>query len=374
MCGRCVMIRNPTSLSRYCSYYPYRSTANTSSSTHQNYNTTNTTCSFTHQTCNMANTNRSSSTLKSCSTINANTDTCTTELCEAKSERMCHSPIEPYWFKRCDEDWNPSYNICPRDYLPVLLSTSHSHASEVSESACCEDRERMFQLMQWGLVPSWHRGSPSSFSVVLNNCRSDGIMEKPCFRNAYSKGRRCVIPVDGFYEWQSKSGTKQPYYIHSPDRSEMLMIAGIFDIHNSRENGAHFTVTMITTEADTSFSHIHHRMPALLLDSKAVSDWLDFKRVSGRDVFKLISSSFKLEWYPVGKFVSDVRYKGEKCIELVNENTKPKSKPARKVKDNNETPSKTLYAFFNRTPVKRPLVKDEEDEEVKRQKKDFPEE
>ena len=57
----------------------------------------------------------------------------------------------------------------------------------------------MLQVMQWGLVPSWHRGdSPSSFGTILNNCRQETMFEKPSFRAAIDKGRRCVVVVDGY--------------------------------------------------------------------------------------------------------------------------------------------------------------------------------
>lgn len=57
--------------------------------------------------------------------------------------------------------------------------------------------DRVLQCMKWGLVPSWHKDDPSSFGTMLNNCRLDGITEKPSFRGALSKGQRCVVVVDG---------------------------------------------------------------------------------------------------------------------------------------------------------------------------------
>ena len=91
-------------------------------------------------------------------------------------------------------------------YRLVLLSGHHPHilAHQKSLGSGCGDlttppvEERVLQTMKWGLVPSWHRGeSPSSFGTVLNNCRRETILEKPSFRNAIEKGRRCVVVADG---------------------------------------------------------------------------------------------------------------------------------------------------------------------------------
>ena len=65
------------------------------------------------------------------------------------------------------------------------------------KEAVAGDGDRVLQCMKWGLVPSWHKGEPSSFGTMLNNCRLDGITEKPSFRGALSKGQRCVVVVDG---------------------------------------------------------------------------------------------------------------------------------------------------------------------------------
>lgn len=69
------------------------------------------------------------------------------------------------------------------------------HVKEKEVAA--DDGDRVLQCMKWGLVPNWHKGEPSSFGTMLNNCRLDGITEKPSFRGALSKGQRCVVVVDG---------------------------------------------------------------------------------------------------------------------------------------------------------------------------------
>ena len=97
-------------------------------------------------------------------------------------------------------------------YRPVLLSGNHPHclsansgttammsvdASSVKSQTSSGENERVLQTMRWGLVPSWHKGDPNKFGTMLNNCRIEGLQEKPSFRNALKKGQRCVIVCEG---------------------------------------------------------------------------------------------------------------------------------------------------------------------------------
>lgn len=85
---------------------------------------------------------------------------------------------------------------------PVILSGAHAHVQEAlsssaSEGDTGESTERVIQVMKWGLIPSWHKGDPRSFPTLLNNCRYDGMLEKPSFRTAVSRRQRCVVLADG---------------------------------------------------------------------------------------------------------------------------------------------------------------------------------
>lgn len=103
-------------------------------------------------------------------------------------------------------------------FRPVLISGGHAHVQKALASSSSVDKtsplsssssstehlesitvcsERVLQVMKWGLIPSWHKGEPSSFPALLNNCRYEGMMEKPSFRNAISRRQRCVVLVDG---------------------------------------------------------------------------------------------------------------------------------------------------------------------------------
>ena len=85
---------------------------------------------------------------------------------------------------------------------PVVLSGNHAHVRETLSARAeggdsDEGTERVVQVMKWGLVPSWHKGDPRSFPTLLNNCRYDGMLEKPSFRTAVSRRQRCVVLADG---------------------------------------------------------------------------------------------------------------------------------------------------------------------------------
>src|SRR5436309_415448 len=86
-------------------------------------------------------------------------------------------------------DVPPSYNVAPTHTVPAVR--------------CTEQREAV--LMRWGLVPSWSRDGKSRFTA-----RAETAAEKPSFRSAFRK-RRCLIPADGYFEWQATSAGKQPY-------------------------------------------------------------------------------------------------------------------------------------------------------------------
>src|SRR3954466_3637155 len=93
----------------------------------------------------------------------------------------------------------PRYNIAPTQPVPVVI---------------LENGGRHFRLMRWGLIPSWVK-DPRKFTLLIN-ARSETVREKPAFKNAI-KRRRCLIPADGYYEWQDAGGRKRPFFIHRRD-------------------------------------------------------------------------------------------------------------------------------------------------------------
>jgi putative SOS response-associated peptidase YedK len=143
---------------------------------------------------------------------------------------------------------------------------------------------RHFALVRWGFVPSWAKeimpGKP------LINARSETITEKPSFRNAIRR-RRCLIPADGFYEWEGDvPGKKRPYYIQKHDRG-LMAFAAIWEHWMAPDGSELETAAIITTEANALVATIHTRSP-VIIHPDDFEPWLDCRDESLRDVVPLM--------------------------------------------------------------------------------------
>jgi putative SOS response-associated peptidase YedK len=122
------------------------------------------------------------------------------------------------------------------------------------------DGGREAALLKWGLVPSWAKDV--SIGAKLINARSETITEKPSFREAF-KRRRCIIPSDGFYEWQRSGGRKQPYFFLMRDE-HLFGFAGLWEKWRDADGHVLETCTILTTEANEVLEPVHDRMPVIL--------------------------------------------------------------------------------------------------------------
>ena len=153
----------------------------------------------------------------------------------------------------------PNFNICPSENISVLVSNSG---------------KRKLGQMRWGFVPHWCKSVADG--PLLFNARAETLAEKPAFRDACRK-RRCLIPADGFYEWEKKVGSKsKPFYVRRSDRQQMIF-AGIWQFSDDREDRIP-TCTIITVPASEQISGIHNRMP-LLIDPSDWAGWLGERQV-----------------------------------------------------------------------------------------------
>lgn len=112
------------------------------------------------------------------------------------------------------QKYYPSHNVAPGAHTPVIISSHHKFGLDDDVVST----ERVVQPMQWGLIPSWHKGSPKKVSYETNNCRSESMLEKPTYKVPLQRGRRCVVLADGFFEWKRDQAKKQPYFIYFPDK------------------------------------------------------------------------------------------------------------------------------------------------------------
>jgi putative SOS response-associated peptidase YedK len=115
-------------------------------------------------------------------------------------------------------------------------------------------------LLKWGLIPYWSKERPKPPPI---NAKAETVAKLPMFREAYRK-RRCIVPVDGFFEWRAERGSKQPYAIAMKDRSP-FGLAGLWENWKDPATGDWVrTFCVITTTANDLVSRIHDRMPAIL--------------------------------------------------------------------------------------------------------------
>src|SRR5712691_5517568 len=146
-----------------------------------------------------------------------------------------------------DEDppWTPRWNVAPTQQI----ATIRQHRSEP---------KRIFGLMRWGLIPYWAKGPSIGLKAI--NAMSETAAEKPAFRDAM-RWRRCLIPADGFYEWERFGPKeKQPYNFGMADDSPFAF-AGLWDRWRDQDNEAIETCTILTTKPNSLVADVHDRMP-----------------------------------------------------------------------------------------------------------------
>lgn len=211
--------------------------------------------------------------------------------------------IPDAWNETIREDnwWTPRFNLAPGQDAPIVRM---------------RDGQRHLDLLRWGLIPSWAR-DPSIASRLIN-ARSETAPEKPAFRAAF-KLRRCIVPADGFYEWQLQVAGKQPFYIHRAD-GRLLAMAGLWE--HWMPPGAPEplqTFTILTTAANAWMQPLHERMPVILKEPD-VARWLD-PASKPADLQSLLASVAEehLAAYAVTKAVGNVRNDRPANLEPVSE-------------------------------------------------------
>jgi len=156
-----------------------------------------------------------------------------------------------------------NFNVTPRAEVPVVAESQG---------------ERVLDLVRWGLVPSWAKDVKIGDRQI--NARAEKVASSNAYKRAFAQ-RRCIIPADGFYEWQVVEGkkAKQPWFIRRRD-GEPLAFAGLWEVWHDpndpdQENAPRLrTCVIITTDANEALRPIHDRMPVVLPES-AWDEWLD---------------------------------------------------------------------------------------------------
>ncbi|WP_059046649.1 SOS response-associated peptidase [Paenibacillus rubinfantis] len=193
----------------------------------------------------------------------------------------------------------PNYNVAPMQFIPAVISGKEGH--------------RLGEL-RWGLVPSWAKEDKIGGSMI--NARAESLTEKPAFRKLLTS-RRCLIPADGFYEWQQRAGGKQPFRIVMKDGG-FFSFAGLYDIWSDPQGNKLATCTIITTEPNSLMAEIHTRMPAILRPEHE-AEWLARDNADAQALLKLLQpyESAKMRAYPVSTAVGNVRNNSKELLEEV---------------------------------------------------------
>jgi putative SOS response-associated peptidase YedK len=162
----------------------------------------------------------------------------------------------------------PRHNIAPTQPIPVVI---------------IENGVRHFRLMRWGLLPAWVK-DPRQFSLLIN-ARSETVREKPAFKNAIRR-RRCLIPADGYYEWQASEARKRPHFIHRRDGSP-IGLAGLAETWIGPNGEELDTVAIVTAPASRDLASLHPRVPVAIRPGD-FDRWLDCSADEAETVMALL--------------------------------------------------------------------------------------
>jgi putative SOS response-associated peptidase YedK len=211
----------------------------------------------------------------------------------------------------------PDYNVAP---------TKRVYAVMERPATDTEPQARELRVVRWGLVPFWAKDASGGGRLI--NARAETVAVKPSFRRAFAK-RRCILPADGYYEWQSipaegKKAAKQPFYIYRTDGGE-LAFAGLYELWrdatlpSDHEHAWLWTAAIITTQATDDVGQIHDRMPMVI----SPDHWADWLNPGSTEPGQLQAAMLPamagggLTSHPVSTAVNFVRNNGPELIEPV---------------------------------------------------------
>ena len=202
-------------------------------------------------------------------------------------------------------DITPNYNVAPTQKILAIIK---------------QDNENTLERLYWGLVPFWAK--EISIGSRMINARAETVAKKASFRHPFKK-RRCLLPANGFYEWQGEKGHKQTYYVFTPSGG-VFAFAGLWEMwtdKKSDEESVYKSCTIITTDASDSIRDIHHRMP-VIIDPDFYEKWLDVEMQGPKELEIILKDGIihDMKFYPVSTFVNSVKNNDPNCIKPMDEN------------------------------------------------------
>jgi putative SOS response-associated peptidase YedK len=206
----------------------------------------------------------------------------------------------------------PRHNIAPTQPIPVVI---------------LENGIRHFRLMRWGLLPAWVQ-DVRKFTLLFN-ARAETVKEKPAFKNAM-KRRRCLIPADGYYEWQASEKRKRPHFIHRRDGGP-IGLAGLAETWIGPNGEELDTVAIVTAAASPDLAVLHHRVPVTIAPSD-FDRWLDCRMVDVETAIALLTAPREGEfvWHEVSTRVNHVANDDAQLILPITPEQRAAEEPAPK--------------------------------------------
>jgi putative SOS response-associated peptidase YedK len=212
----------------------------------------------------------------------------------------------------------PKHNIAPTQPVPVII---------------IEDGVRHFRLMRWGLIPYWVK-DPRQFPLLIN-ARLEGILDKPAFKNAIRR-RRCLVPADGYYEWQGSGPRKRPFFIYRRDRRP-FGLAALAETWMGPNGEEVDTVAVVTSPASRDLAALHPRVP-VTIEARDFERWLDCRNDDVERAVPLLGPPPEglFAWHEVSTRVNHADNDDAQLVlpvtdeERAAEQAKPARKPARR--------------------------------------------
>jgi putative SOS response-associated peptidase YedK len=195
------------------------------------------------------------------------------------------------------DDPGGHYNVAPTDDALVVVQRAE---------------RRGLTAYRWGLIPHWANEARVGSKMI--NARAETITSSPAFRDAFLR-KRCLVPVDSFYEWKREGAVRQPYRIVRCDGRPMALAGLWAGWKDPATQAVRRTFTIVTTTPNTAIADLHDRMPVILAED-AWARWLDPAPADPAELLGLLAPSedVDLDVYAVVRDVNDVRRDGPELI------------------------------------------------------------
>lgn len=204
----------------------------------------------------------------------------------------------------------PNYNVAPTTAVPTVVA---------------RHGDRRLRLMRWGLLPSWVKSGPDGRPLLtgqLINARADKLTSSPAFRAAAER-KRCLVPMDGYYEWLAgadRKARKTPFYMYRED-GRPLLVAGLWSAWPGAAEPV-LTFSIVTTDAVGELARVHDRMP-LVVGEADWDRWLDPDRPAPADLLAAPPDIGSIAMREVSTLVNNVAHNGPELVEPADSANRP---------------------------------------------------